>query len=93
MGRSVTTACRSADVRRSPSLAGHLEEQILLGRRGGQEAVLEERQVQLMEKCRLDPLEVGQPDVIEADPAAGKGTEELEEIGVAGGVVDDLVDE
>ena len=73
--------------------AGHPEEQVLFGRRRGQEAVLEERQVQLVEECQLDPLEVDELDVIEADPAAREGSEELEEIRVARGVVDDLADE
>jgi hypothetical protein len=31
-------------------------------------------------QCGLDPLEVGQLDLLEADAAAGEGAEELEEM-------------
>jgi hypothetical protein len=43
--------------------ACHAEQEVLLGVRGGQEAVLEERQIELMEQGGLDPLEVGEPAV------------------------------
>src|SRR5690606_38841644 len=60
---------------------------------GALESVLEEGQIELVEQGRLHPREVRQLDVLQPDAAAGEGAEELQEVGIAGGLFADLADE
>ncbi len=46
-----------------------------------------------MQQRRLDPLEVRQLDMLEADPAACESAEVLQKIWIAGGLLADLANE
>lgn len=57
------------------------------------EAIPEERKVELLKERRLDAQEVPKLNVLQTDPATREGAEELEEVGIAGGLLANLTDQ
>lgn len=78
---------------RAAASSGDGCQEFLLDRSCTVVAILEEGQIELVEQRFAHTVEVDQLDVLEADPTANERTKELQKVGVACRLLDDLADE